>query len=142
MLEVFKWKKKNLEHLLASKMKSLQSFCTYDIETFKIPVSWDWRFTGPSLCSSVCVLSQFSHVRLFVTVWTVAHQAPLSMGFSKQEYWNGLPCLPLGNLSDPGIKPVSLVSPASASGFFTNSATWEAPFSAFGFLFLFSVLSS
>ena len=53
------------------------------------------------------VLSLRSRVRLSVTLWTVAHLAPLSMGFSKQEYWSGLPCLPLGNLPNPGIKPAS-----------------------------------
>ena len=52
----------------------------------------------------VCVLSHFSRVRLFATLWTVAHHAPLSMGFSRQECWSGLPCLPLGDLPDPGIK--------------------------------------
>ena len=57
----------------------------------------------------VCVLTLFSHVLLFATLWTVAHQAPLSMGFSWQDYWNGLPCCPPGDLPDPGIK---LVSPA------------------------------
>ena len=41
------------------------------------------------------------------TPWTVAHQAPLSMGFSRQEYWNGLPCPSLGDLPDPGIEPWS-----------------------------------
>ena len=60
-----------------------------------------------------------------MTLWSVAHQAPLSMGFSRQEYWRGLPCLPTGDLSDPGIKPASLRSPALAGGFFTTSATWE-----------------
>ena len=49
-----------------------------------------------------------SHVQLFVTPWTVAHQAPLSMGLSRQEYWSGLPFPPPGNLPDPGIKPLSL----------------------------------
>ena len=49
------------------------------------------------------VLSHFSHVRLFTTLRTVAHQAPLSMGFSRQEYWSGLPCPPPGDLPDPGI---------------------------------------
>ena len=44
----------------------------------------------------VCVVSHFSHVRLFATPWTVARQAPLSMGFSRQEYWSGLPCPPPG----------------------------------------------
>ena len=54
--------------------------------------------------SSRCVLSPFSRVRLFATLWTVVHQVPLSMGFSRQEYWSGLPCLPPGDLPDPGIK--------------------------------------
>ena len=65
------------------------------------------------------------HVQLFVTPWTVACQAPLSMGFSRQEYWSGLPCPPPGDLPDPGIKPASFISPALAGGFFTTSATWE-----------------
>ena len=54
-------------------------------------------------------------------------QAPLSMGFFRQEYWSGLPCPPPGALPNPGIKPTSLTSPASAGRFFTTSATWEAP---------------
>ena len=72
---------------------------------------------------AVCALS---HVRLFVTPWIVAHQTPLSMGFSRQEYWSGLPCPPPGDLPNPGIRPVSLMPPALADGFFTTSATWEA----------------
>ena len=72
------------------------------------------------------MLSCFSRVRLFTTLWTVAHQAPLSMGFSRQEYWSGLPWPPPGDLPDPGIKPASLVSPAVAGRLFTTSATWEA----------------
>ena len=60
-----------------------------------------------------------SFVQLFVTLWTVAYQDPLSMEFSRQEYWSGLPCLLPGDLPDPGIKPMSLVSPALAGGFFT-----------------------
>ena len=71
------------------------------------------------------MLSHFSHVRLFVTPWTVAYQAPLFMGISSQEYWSGLPCLPPGNLPKPGIEPASVTSPALAGGFFTTSATWE-----------------
>ena len=67
-----------------------------------------------------------SHVQFFVTPWTVAHQAPLSMGSSGQEYWSGLPCPPPGDLPDPGIEPASLLSPALAGKFFTTSATWEA----------------
>ena len=57
--------------------------------------------------------------------WTVAHQTPLSMGFSRQEYWSGLPILSPGDLPDPGIKPSSQVS-CTAGSFFTTSATWEA----------------
>ena len=56
------------------------------------------------------MLSCFSHVWLFVTLWTVALQAPLSMGFSRQEYWSGLPCPPPGDLPNPGIKPASPVA--------------------------------
>ena len=75
----------------------------------------------------VCVLSCFSPAHLFVSPWTVAHQAPLSMGFSRQEYWSGLPCRLPGHLPDPGIEPTSLMSPALAGGFFITSTTWEAP---------------
>ena len=56
----------------------------------------------------VPVLSRFSHVQLFVTLWTVAHQDPLSMGFPRQEYWSELPFPSSGNLPHPGIEPVSL----------------------------------
>ena len=62
-----------------------------------------------------------------VTPWTVAPQAPLSMGFSRQEYWSELPCPSPGNLPDPGIKPASPTSPALADGFFT-STTLEATY--------------
>ena len=62
----------------------------------------------------------------FATPWTIAHQAPLSMGFSRQEYWGGLPSPPPGDLSNPEIEPASLTSPALTGGFFTTSATWEA----------------
>ena len=72
------------------------------------------------------MLSRFSRVQLFVTPWTVALQAPLSMGFSRQEYWGGLPCPPAGDLPDPGTEPSSLESPALAGRFFIASATWEA----------------
>ena len=68
------------------------------------------------------------HVRLLMTLWTVAHQTPLSMGFFRQEYWHGLPCPLPGDLLDPVIEPVSLMSLALAGGFFTTSATWEAPY--------------
>ena len=57
---------------------------------------------------------------------TVALRAPLSMGFSTQEYWGGLPCPPPGDLPDPGIEPTVLMSPAMRGRFFTTSAAWEA----------------
>ena len=71
------------------------------------------------------VLSHFSRVRLFATLWNVTCQALLSMGFSRQEYWSGLPFPPPGDLPDLGIEPMSLISPALAGGFFTTSTTWD-----------------
>ena len=64
----------------------------------------------PSACICKCVLSCFSHVWLFATLWTVASQAPLSMGFSRQGYWSGLPCPSPGDFPSPGIEP-HLMSP-------------------------------
>ena len=72
------------------------------------------------------VCCHFSCVGLFATLRTIAHQAPLFMGLSRQEYWRGLPCPPPGDLPHPQIKPASLMSPALAGGFFPTSATWEA----------------
>ena len=74
-----------------------------------------------------CVLSRFSRVWLCAILWTVACQAPPSMGFSRQEYWSGLPCPPPRDLPKPGIKLTSLTSPALAGRFFSTRATWEAP---------------
>ena len=65
------------------------------------------------------MLSRFSCVQLFLTLWTIACQAPLSMGFSRNEYWSGLPCPPPGDLPHPRIEPTSLTSPALAGRFFT-----------------------
>ena len=78
------------------------------------------------VCVCVCVLSQFSRVQLFVTPRTVAHQAPLSMGFSRREHWGGQPCPSPGDLPNSEIEPMSLMSPALADGFFPTSTTWEA----------------
>ena len=64
-------------------------------------------------------MSYCSHVQLFATLWTVAHQTPLSMGFSREEYWNGLLFPSPGDLPDSGIEPTSLLSPALAGGIFT-----------------------
>ena len=66
------------------------------------------------------------NIRLCDMLWTVVHQAPLSMEFSRQEYWSGLPCPPPGHLPNPETEPTSLVSPALAGRFFTTRATWEA----------------
>ena len=65
----------------------------------------------------------FHHARLFATPGTAAHQAPLSMEFSSQEYRSGLPFPTLRDLPDPGVEPTSLVSPALGGGFFTNCDT-------------------
>ena len=104
----------------------------------KKPGSWDW------LCASWkqqvgreherrgrkdLILDAWVHARLLqlcLTLcdpWTVACQAPLSMGFSRREYWSGLPYLPPGDFPDPGIKLVFLLSPAWAGRFFTTNAT-------------------
>ena len=74
----------------------------------------------PLECMSlyVCVLS---HVRLFMPPWAIAHQDPLAMKFSWQEYWSGLPFPPPRDLPDPGTEPHSLVSPSLATGFFTTA---------------------
>ena len=73
------------------------------------------------------MLSHLSHVRVqpFAALLTAAHQVPLSVGFSRQEFWSRLPCPPPGNLPDPGMEPSSLTSPALTGRFFTASNTWE-----------------
>ena len=81
-----------------------------------------------SLFPCACVLSCFSHVQLFATLWTVAHSAPLSMGFSRQEYWSRLPLPSPWNLPNPRIKPTSLISPALRGGFFTTEPPKKPPF--------------
>ena len=71
------------------------------------------------------MLTCFSCVRLFATLCTVAHQAPLSLGFFRQEYWSGLPCPPPGDPPDPGIDSASLMPPILVGGFFITTATEE-----------------
>ena len=68
------------------------------------------------ICAHVLELS----CPTLVVSWTVAHQAPLPMEFSRQKYWSGLSFSPPGDLPDPGIEPTSLMSPALAGGFFNN----------------------
>ena len=77
-----------------------------------------------------CVCTQlFSHVQIFTTPWTVTRWAPLSIAFSRREYWSGLPFPPPGGLPDPGIKPVPLASPAMTGGFFTTESPGKPSYS-------------
>ena len=71
------------------------------------------------------MLSHSSRVQLYATLGTVVCQVPLSTGFSRQEYWSGLPCPSLGDRPKPGMEPASLMSPALAGRFFTTSGTWK-----------------
>ena len=79
-------------------------------------------------CWSLGTCMHAKLLQLCPTLWTIACQALLSMGFSRQEYWSGLPCPPPGDLLHPGIEPTSLMSPALAGRFFTTRSTWEAQF--------------
>ena len=95
---------------------------------FSETVKWDnkvtiFKNTVYILCMCVCALC---HAPLFVTPWTVAHQAPLPMGISTQEYWSGLPCPPPEDLPHLGLEPRSFASPALLVGFFITRTTWEA----------------
>ena len=104
----------------------------YSTHSFSCPMQPAWQRNSQQpltwLCplspwEFVCTVSHFSHVWLCATLWMVTCQAPLSVGFSRQEYWSGWPCPSPGDLPDPGIEPESLMPLALASGFFTTSAT-------------------
>ena len=85
-------------------------------------------------CMCVCVCAQLlSCVQLFVTSQTVAHQTPLSVGFSRQEHWSGFPFPPIGDLPNPGIETRSLASPALVGGFFTTEPSGK-PLNMFSFI--------
>ena len=86
------------------KVRLTQTRVTFQKRTLGLNI-----FVMCSYCA--CMLSCFSHVQIFATPWTVAYQAPLSMGFSRQEYWSALPCPHPGDLPKPGIEPVSPVAP-------------------------------
>ena len=97
----------------------------------KTGLRWGDREGGASASKTPFVLKNsctkpLSHVSLFVTPWTVACQAPPSVGFSREGYWSGLLCPPPGDCPDPEIKPASLTSLALAGEFFTARDTWEA----------------
>ena len=96
---------------------------------------WKWESPSPFkrlnssmsclFTYSLCVLSHFSRVQLFAIPWMVARQAPLSMGFYRQQYWSGLPCPPPGDLPGPETEPTSLMSPALAGWYFTASSNYR-----------------
>ena len=110
-------------------------WCAEELVLFEIII----RNVRASYSHVVCVCAQLlSGVWLFTTPWTVAHQAPLSMGFPRQEYWSGLPCPPPGNLPNPGIKPTSLVSPILTGGFFAS----KPPGKSISILYLINYSSS
>ena len=88
----------------------------------ELPLATNRSILFTPVCAQV-----LSYVRLFGIPWTVAHQAPLSMGFSRQVYWSGLPFPAPMDLPDPGIEPVSPVSPVMTGGFFTTE-TPRKPF--------------
>ena len=98
-----------------------EQLCPFVITLTTVPFCLNLTHTtvlkSNTVCVCVCVLN---HVRLFATSWTVACQAPLSMGFSRQEYWNALPFPTSGDLPDPGIEPMSLTSPELAGRFFST----------------------
>ena len=97
-------------------------------------MGWDILFPFYTFCG-VCCAQSLRHVQLFGTPGTVACQAPLSMGFPGQEYWNGLPFLIPGDLPNPGIEPMSPASPALAAGFLTTAPPGKPILSVlFGFV--------
>ena len=96
------------------------------------PFDFYWMIVALQRCVRFCPTAKaisymytcaqrFSCVQLSVTLWTVARQAPLSTGFSRQEYWSGLPCPPPGDLPHLGMDPTSRMSPTLTVGFFTTS---------------------
>ena len=104
--------------------KNLKSQCLTSVER-RVPIS---RITTNKISFHNWVIVLYSGTRPYLTLvtpWTEAHQAPLSMEFSRQEYWSGLLFPPPGDLPNPGIEPSSLASPALAGGFFTTSAALQ-----------------
>ena len=97
--------------------RSLQAASSCPSRSCHSQVRGSFTSLACSLQNAVAVVFSFSHVRLFVTPWTAAHQAPLSMGFSRQEHWSGLSFPSPGDLPDSGIETLS---PALAGGFFTT----------------------
>ena len=101
------------------KHKCRKSLVSYLFPLFgkrKEKLGWKWIMLKKHACTC--------SAQLFATLQTAAHQAPLSMGFSKQEYWNKLPLPPPGDLPDPGMEPMSPMSLALADEFFYHWVTW------------------
>ena len=98
----------------------------YQLHNFIVVVTFILSHTCSIVSFDMCVCYVPSVMSDFVALRTVAHQAPLSLGFSRQEYWSRLPCPAPGGLPDPGTESMSLISPALAAGFFTSSTTWKA----------------
>ena len=88
--------------------------------------TYDHTLTHIPKHTRACMLSRFSRVLVSETLWTIAYQAPQSMGFSGKRARSGLPCLPPGDFPDLETEPMALMSPALTGMFFTTSATWEA----------------
>ena len=109
----------------------------YNWGNFNPETEWTFKCTGQQKRLSrdqkvCCCLVDKSYPTVIPR--TVAHQAPLCMRFSRQEYWSGLPWLSPGDLLDSGIEPMFLMSPALGGRFFTTCATWEAPFHQYHFM--------
>ena len=109
----------------------LAPMCSFHILAFAYLKGTSGQSSDFPLIPTLCMPSRFSYVRLFATLRTTAHQAPLFMGFPRQEYWSGLPYPPPGDLPDPGIESAFLMSSALAGGFFTPSATRKSQFSLY-----------
>ena len=129
--------------MIAINTKNICSFSLFPLQLIylykngTVLLSWSLKkyFHPPWTLIVLCprlmvVLSHdqwLSHVWLFVTLWAVAHQAPLSVEMFRQEYWSGLPFPTPGDLPNPGTEPVSLVSPALAGGLFTTKPPGKPP---------------
>ena len=112
---------------LWERTKMIWELVREDTVCYEVRVLREWvSFLDTCLQNSMHMHAHmFRCVLLFATPWTVASQAPLPMGLSRQEHWSGLPCPPLGDLPNPGIEPVSLVSPELAGGFFTYAKSLQ-----------------
>ena len=106
----------------AAQQASSQLLTCYVFFLLRLPRIPDWANIWYLLL--LLLRGRFSHVQFFATQWTVTCQAPLSMGFSRQEFWGALLLPTFGDLPDLGIEPMSPAAAASAGRFFTTSATW------------------